>query len=159
MNKTLPVLMLTARGTEDDIVAGLEAGADDYVTKPFGVSELLARVKGLLRRAPSKTPLVYHSQNHRIDLGALVIEHEQKQLSLTAREASFLQFIIERKERAVSRDELLVAVWGYSDGSIATRTIDVHVAALRAKLKSIDAGDWVQTVRGRGYRFMGEVKA
>jgi two-component system response regulator RegX3 len=154
-----PVLLLTAKGAEDDIVRGLEAGADDYVTKPFGIHELLARVKGLLRRAHLKG---LEGRKHiavgdaMIDVDQLVVRHQAGELRLTAREVSLLDFLAARAHRPVGRDELLVEVWGYRDGSIQTRTVDVHIQQLRAKLKAIPGGEqWIGTVRGRGYRFEG----
>jgi DNA-binding response OmpR family regulator len=154
-----PILLLTARGAEEDIVAGLERGADDYVTKPFGVHELVARVKGLLRRrsdwttdeAPAKR---FSAGDLSFDLDQLVVAHPAGELvKLTAREASLLEFLVSHRHRPVGRDELLVEVWGYRDGSVQTRTVDVHVAQLRAKLKALPDGERViETVRGRGYQ-------
>lgn len=158
-----PVLLLTAKGAEDDIVKGLEAGADDYVPKPFGIHELLARVKGLMRRAqlrerePKKIISVGESL---IDLDQLVVRSPQGEVKLTARECSILEFLAARAHRPVGRDELLVEVWGYRDGTIQTRTVDVHMQQLRAKLKAVPGGDeWIGTVRGRGYRFEGPLSA
>ena len=154
-----PVLLLTAKGAEEDIVKGLEAGADDYVPKPFGIHELLARVKGLMRRAklrerePKKVISVGPAL---IDLDQLVVRSPQGEIRLTARECSILEFLAARAHRAVGRDELLVEVWGYRDGTIQTRTVYVHMQQLRAKLKAVPGGeDWIGTVRGRGYRFEG----
>jgi two-component system, OmpR family, phosphate regulon response regulator PhoB len=156
----LPILLLTARSAEEDVVAGLEAGADDYVTKPFGIHELVARVKGLLRRrkTDAKTTqdvVVYDDAT--LDFAALNVRKGGVHVRLTAREAALLQFLFERQQRPVPRDELLVHVWGYRDGSIQTRTVDVHMQQLRAKLASIGGDGWLQTVRGRGYRFGGEL--
>ena len=156
-----PVLLLTAKGAEDDVVRGLEAGADDYVTKPFGIHELVARVKGLLRRSQLKG----HEARKQISVGdavvdfdQLVVRHASGDVRLTAREAALVDFLAARAHRPVARDELLVEVWGYNDGSIQTRTVDVHIQQLRAKLKAIPGGEnWIGTVRGRGYRFEGPV--
>ncbi len=157
----VPVLLLTAKGSEEDIVKGLERGADDYVTKPFGIHELVARVKGLLRRRQQteKEP------KHRItiddealfDVDQLVVSRGPEIVKLTARECALLSFLCSRDHRPVPRDELLVNVWGYRDGSIQTRTVDVHVQQLRAKLKRVGGEHWIGTVRGRGYRFEGRV--
>lgn len=157
-----PVLVLTARGAEDDIVAGLEAGADDYVTKPFGVKELVARARGLLRRRPQppEAPRVLQVGAAELDLGLCEIRHAGGTLRLTARETALLGFLAERAHRAVERSELLVEVWGYRDGSIRTRTVDVHVQQLRAKLEAIEGGRrWIETVRGKGYRFGADLGA
>jgi two-component system response regulator RegX3 len=156
---TVAVLLLTARGAEDDVVRGLEAGADDYVTKPFGIHELVARVRGLLRRvkvaATKEAPRRFNVEDATIDLDALVVSRAGEEVRLTAREGSLLGFLAERRHRPVARDELLVEVWGYRDGSIRTRTVDVHMQQLRAKLKVVGGDAWFQTVRGRGYRFVG----
>ncbi len=156
-----PVVVLTARGAEDDIVAGLEAGADDYVTKPFGVKELVARARGLIRRKPTETaaPRVLQVGPAVLDLGTHEVRSDQETVRLTAREAALLEFLAMRAHRIVERAELLVEVWGYRDGSIRTRTIDVHIQQLRAKLKSVPEGsDWIETVRGKGYRFGGRLE-
>ncbi len=152
------VLLLTAKGAEDDIVRGLECGADDYVTKPFGIHELLARVKGLLRRSQHKdrdARKTIELDDGTIDVDQLCVRFASGALKLTARETSLLWFLATHAHRAVMREELLTEVWGYRDGSIQTRTVDVHVQQLRAKLKSVPGGDgWIETVRGRGYRFV-----
>jgi two-component system response regulator RegX3 len=155
-----PVLLLTAKGAEDDIVRGLEKGADDYVTKPFGIHELVARVKGLLRRHHRKQGeprQVIRVQGGVIDVDELCVKGEQGGVvKLTARETSLLAFLASRAHRPVERSELLVEVWGYRDGSIQTRTVDVHIQQLRAKLKDVPGPEeWIGTVRGRGYRFFG----
>ncbi len=158
-NDNVAVLLLTAKGAEDDVVKGLEAGADDYVTKPFGIHELVARVRGLLRRHARAA----HEARKRISVeGGAVIDLDQLlvflgvvEVRLTAREASLLAFLVERAHRVVGRDELLVEVWGYRDGAIQTRTVDVHMMQLRAKLKTVGGEAWLGTIRGRGYRFLG----
>ncbi len=151
---TTPVLVLTAKGAEDDVVAGIEAGADDYVTKPFGIRELVARARGLLRRPQKTTNTTLCVDEVTIDFDALVVSWPSGTLRLTDREGSLVQYLVENRERPVSREELLVEVWGYRDGTIRTRTVDVHVQQLRAKLRDVPtASDWIQTIRGRGYRF------
>ena len=154
-----PVLLLTAKGAEDDIVRGLEAGADDYVTKPFGIHELLARVRGLVRRKNlhgRETPKRIAVGEAEIDLDQLEVRGSAVTVRLTAREAELLGYLAARAHRAVPRDELLVEVWGYRDGSIQTRTVDVHVQQLRAKLRALPGGEgWIGTIRSRGYRFEG----
>ncbi len=157
----VPVLLLTAKGAEEDIVKGLERGADDYVSKPFGIHELVARVKGLLRRRaltdkePQKRITI--DEEAVFDTDQLTVVRGAETARLTARECSLLQFLCSRAHRPVPRDELLVNVWGYRDGNIQTRTVDVHVQQLRAKLKSVGGDAWIGTVRGRGYRFEGRV--
>jgi two-component system response regulator RegX3 len=158
-----PVLLLTAKGAEDDIVRGLEKGADDYLTKPFGIHELVARVKGLLRRStqreqePKKQLHVGREPNTAvIDVDQLVVRFKGGEVKLTARETSLIAYLCSHAHRAVPREELLVEVWGYRDGTIQTRTVDVHVQQLRAKLKAAPDGEnWIGTIRGRGYRFEG----
>ncbi len=158
----VPVLILTALGAEADVVAGLEAGADDYVTKPFGIRELVARSQGLLRRARLAPELP-----HQLAVGPALIDLDglhltwpggTEPLALTSREGLILQYLAARRHRPVSREELLVDVWGYRDGSMRTRTVDVHIGQLRAKLEVVPGGGaWIETVRGRGYRFVAEV--
>jgi two-component system response regulator RegX3 len=157
----VPVLLLTAKGAEEDIVKGLEKGADDYVSKPFGIHELVARVKGLLRRKSiaerEPAPRVAIDVDAVFDFDQLTVVRAGVTVKLTARECSLLQFLCSRAHRPVPRDELLVNVWGYRDGSIQTRTVDVHVQQLRAKLKAVGGENWIGTVRGRGYRFEANV--
>lgn len=154
----VPVLLLTARGAEDDVVRGLEAGADDYVTKPFGVRELSARVKGLLSRRPRRAgteavPAVVCGEVS-IDLERLFVRWQGGEVGLTAREGAVLEFLIARRHRPVTREELLVDVWGYNDGTVQTRTVDVHIQQLRAKLRQVAGLEGaIETVRGKGYRF------
>ncbi len=159
----VPVLLLTAKGAEEDIVKGLENGADDYVTKPFGIHELVARVRGLLRRriisASEPQRRVTIDDGAVFDVDQLTVSRGAEIIKLTARECSLLGFLCGRAHRPVPRDELLVNVWGYRDGSIQTRTVDVHVQQLRAKLKRVGGANWIATVRGRGYRFEGRVSA
>jgi len=152
------VLVLTARGSEEDVVEGLEAGADDYVTKPFGVKELVARIRGLLRRAtPSPQPTLVQRVTIReavLDLTHARLEYgHEERVELTPREALLLAYLHQNNTRTVPRSELLVQVWGYRDGTIETRTVDVHIQKLRRKLKSIPGGEaWIETARGSGYR-------
>lgn len=167
-----PVLVLTARGAEEDIVAGLEHGADDYVTKPFGIRELVARARGLVRRpraasertaAGAETPRRLAIEDATIDLDALEVRWPRdggSALRLTAREGALVGYLAERAHRAVSREELLVHVWGYRDGTVRTRTVDVHVQQLRTKLRAVPGGEaWIGTVRGLGYRFEARFEA
>jgi DNA-binding response OmpR family regulator len=144
-----PILMLTAKDAEDDKVRGLEAGADDYLTKPFGLKELMARVEALLRRARghSARPALLRLAGAEIDLGRRVALHGGAEYPLTDREVDLLCYLHERADRVVTRDELLQAVWGYAQG-VLSRTADIHLVKLRKKI----GADAVETVRGKGYR-------
>jgi DNA-binding response OmpR family regulator len=154
---SLPVIVLTARGTEDDRVRGLKMGADDYVVKPFSARELLARVEAVLRRTPGRSPEVRKARlGHAvIDLGRREVcwsEHERIELSET--EAAILTFLLARRERAVGREELLSGVWGLAPAGLETRTIDMHVARLRTKLRDPsgrETPEAILTVRALGY--------
>jgi len=151
----VPIIMLTARGAEEDKVEGLEIGADDYVTKPFSVRELVARVEALLRRASE--PL--ESRPESLSLGPITIDFKRLEglngaspFKLTAREAEILRYLWRNRDRVVRRDELLTEVWGYPTGSIETRTVDIHMAKLRKKVEDDPVSPRViLTVRGEGY--------
>jgi two-component system, OmpR family, response regulator len=144
-----PVLMLTAKDAEDDKVRGLEAGADDYLTKPFGLKELMARVEALLRRARGHAarPAVLHLRGADIDLASRTARRSGTAEPLTDREVDILCYLHERADRVVTRDELLQAVWGYAPG-VVSRTADIHIVKLRRKVGT----DAVETARGKGYR-------
>ena len=149
----LPIIMLTARTSESDRVAGLDLGADDYVTKPFSLRELAARVRAVLRRRQgprdARQP-AYHGRHLSADFEAVSIAVDGKAVRLTRREFELLRYLVENKNRVISRDRLLERVWGY-DRTIETRSVDVHVGRLRAKLGA--AADQIETVIGLGYRF------
>jgi two-component system alkaline phosphatase synthesis response regulator PhoP len=151
-----PILMLTARGQTSDKVNGLKIGADDYVTKPFNMRELVARVEALLRRAPSRpvaqTGVVEFGSIH-VDLVGTEATRDGNVVNLSAREFQLLRYFIEHRGATLSRDELLKQVWGYS-ADMYTRTVDVHVASLRQKLED-DAKQpkFILTVQGLGYKF------
>ena len=152
--KHLPIIMLTARTTEDDRVSGLELGADDYVTKPFSLRELTARVRAVLRRgaAVKDAPSVTYRGTHLVaDFDAVAVAVEGRPVRLTRREFELLRYLVQNKNRVVSRDRLLERVWGY-DRLVETRSVDVHVGRLRGKLGT--AGRQVETVIGLGYRFI-----
>ena len=157
-NVSTPILMLTARGETIDKVLGLKLGADDYLTKPFEVMELLARVEALLRRAPVETPVstdVYRFGSIEVDFRRAEVRREGAPVELSALEFKLLQFFIEHRGAALTRDELLDEVWGY-DSTPTTRTVDVHVAWLRQKLESNPRHpQFILTVHGFGYKFLG----
>ncbi len=151
----LPVIMVTARGSESDCVTGLDAGADDYVVKPFGAKELLARVEAVLRRSAERPTDVA-----RIDVGGRRIDFERREVQLPSgavrvlseKEAATLRYLAGSPGRAVSRDELLRSVWGLDPRGLHTRTVDVHIARLREKLDDDPAEPRVVvTVRAKGY--------
>ena len=150
----IPIIMLTARTTEADRVAGLDLGADDYVTKPFSLRELAARVRAVLRRrkeTASSSAMIYRGTHLAADFDAVAVSVDGQPVRLTRREFELLRFLVENKNRVLSRDRLLERVWGY-DRFIETRSVDVHVGRLRAKLGT--AGGQIETVVGLGYRFV-----
>jgi DNA-binding response OmpR family regulator len=150
----VPIIMLTARTSEDDRVTGLELGADDYVTKPFSLRELTARVRAVLRRSSVKDdqPLLNYRGTHLVaDFEAVSVEVNRETIRLTRREFELLRYLVQNKNRVVSRDRLLERVWGY-DRSVETRSVDVHVGRLRSKPR--DASRQIETVIGLGYRFV-----
>ncbi len=151
-----PILMLTARGEEADRVLGLDLGADDYVSKPFSIRELLARVRAILRRAePAAAPL---DQLRFDDVVVNFLSYEASRagqpLEMTRKEFSVLRYLAQRAGQVVSRDELLNEVWGYENYP-TTRTVDNHIAGLRAKIESDPANpQHLRTVHGVGYKFV-----
>jgi DNA-binding response OmpR family regulator len=150
----LPIIMLTARGEEADRVAGLERGADDYVTKPFSPKELVARVAARLRRPPAAEPRAREDEILRygpitIDAASHRVTLEQDEVRLTAKEFLLLQYFVRRRGRVLSRDVLLTDVWGYQYTG-GTRTVDVHIRRLREKLPVLN--DAIETVKQFGYK-------
>jgi len=158
-NPTRPVILLTARGSEDDRVRGLKMGADDYVVKPFSAKELIARVEAILRRTLKAVPEV-----RLVGFGPGTIDLHRREIrwtdggraDLSETEAALLKYLVSNRERAVSREELLSRVWGIGTAGLETRAVDMHVARLRAKLRSPVGGDDDQpeaivTVRAHGY--------
>jgi two-component system alkaline phosphatase synthesis response regulator PhoP len=151
--RDIPVVMLTAKGAEYDKVLGLDGGADDYVTKPFGVMELLSRVRAVLRRAAP------NMEQQQITIGKLSLCREQHNVSaagqevpLTYKEFELLGYLMENQGIVLSRDKLLERIWGFEHG-VETRTVDVHIRSLRQKLGA--CGELIETVRGVGYRIGG----
>lgn len=151
-----PVLMLTARAQTEDKVSGLKIGADDYVTKPFEMQELVARVEALLRRAPNKPSVQMSAVQFgaiQVNLRGTEVTREGKPVNLSAREFQLLRYFIEHSATTLTRDELLKEVWGYSADTF-TRTVDVHVASLRQKLETDPKlPKHILTVQGLGYKF------
>jgi two-component system alkaline phosphatase synthesis response regulator PhoP len=151
-----PILMLTALGQTTDKVAGLKIGADDYVTKPFDMQELMARVEALLRRSPNRPPVrsgTYQFGSICVDLRGTEVRCDDKPVVLSAREFELLRYFLEHAGATLSREELLTHVWGYSEDTF-TRTVDVHVAGLRQKLEAEPRQPkYFLTVQGLGYKF------
>lgn len=154
---SIPIIMLTARSDETDKVAGLEAGADDYVTKPFSVRELIARVRSVLRRAEGTVSghellkggiIEMDLERHKVTAGG-------KDIELSPTEFRLLRLLMERKGRVLSRDQILDAVWK-GDTFVEQRTVDVHIRRLRAELEKAGAGRYITTIRGVGYSFREE---
>ena len=150
----IPVVMITAKGTEFDKVKGLDLGADDYIVKPFGMSELIARVRARLRRiAPKASDDVLTIGSITLDKRGHTVRINGESIALTMKEYDLLCLLMENRGMAFSREQLLDKVWDYGyDGG--TRTVDVHIQTLRAKLG--DSGRMIETVRGIGYRFGGK---
>src|SRR6476620_7824139 len=152
--KHVPIIMLTARTSEDDRVSGLELGADDYVTKPFSLRELTARVRAVLRRSATledRGPTGYNGMHLNADFDAVAVAVDGSPVRLTRREFELLRYLVQNRNRVSSRDRLLERVWGY-DRLVETRSVDVHVGRLRNKLGC--AGRQIETVVGLGYRFV-----
>jgi two-component system alkaline phosphatase synthesis response regulator PhoP len=155
---TTPILMLTARGQVIDRVAGLKLGADEYLTKPFEMAELLARIEALLRRVPPGAPGgidQYRFGDVHVDIRRAEVRKESAVVELSALEFKLLKYFIEHRGATLSRDELLNEVWGY-DAMPSTRTVDVHIAWLRQKLEDTPKHpQFILTVHGLGYKFAG----
>lgn len=157
---SLPVIVLTARASEDDRVRGLSLGSDDYIIKPFSIRELLARVEAVLRRSPGRPPVA-----RRVEIRGGLADLERREVrfddgertDLSERENQLLLYLASHTERVVSREEILAQVWGLDPAGITTRTIDMHVARLREKLRDdSDRPRLILTVRGLGYMFRAE---
>jgi two-component system phosphate regulon response regulator PhoB len=151
--KGLPVIMLTARGGEDDRIRGLETGADDYVVKPFSVAELIARVKALLRRAkPELSSDILEGSGIRMDREACRVTRSGRDIQLAPTEYRLLEMLLANKGRLLSRSQLIDRVWGH-DEEIDERTVDVHIGRLRRAIICGTESDPIRTVRGEGYVF------
>ena len=151
--KDIPIIILTAKDDEVDKVVGFELGADDYVTKPFSVRELILRIKAILKRNATKHDVMEIDREFgelKIDIESHEVFVDNQEVTLTALEFRLLQQLVDRRGRVQTRDQLLSDVWGYS-ADITTRTVDTHIKRLREKLGPI--GKYVQTIRGVGYKF------
>ena len=150
-----PIVMLTARGRIEDKLNGFGKGIDDYVTKPFDVRELLARIEVLIRRTAAirSQPAIFEFGSVRIDLQGTEVSINGRVIAMSAREFQLLRYLVEHPGKTLSREELLKEVWGYSADTF-TRTVDVHIASLRNKLRLEDGqANLIQTVKGLGYKF------
>ncbi len=148
--RQLPVILLTAKGSEFDKVQGLDAGADDYVAKPFGVMELLSRVRAVLRRSRlDREQPVLQVGKIKMNQEERRVQADGREMQLTFKEFELLRFLMENENVVLSRDKLLDIVWGY-DSEVETRTVDVHIRSLRQKLG--EQGELIETIRNVGYR-------
>ena len=151
--KDIPVIMVTAKGAEYDKVIGLDGGADDYITKPFGMMEFISRVKAVLRRSnPVKIKNEFRIKDLVVNVDKHLVMFKEEEVILTLKEFEILKLLIENKGIVLSRDRLLEMIWGY-DFNGETRTVDVHIRTLRQKLG--DDGNLIETIRGVGYRIGG----
>jgi DNA-binding response OmpR family regulator len=149
----MPIIMLTAKGEESDVVLGLNLGADDYVTKPFSIKELLARAAAFLRRTKKEVKDVYEFSGLRLDLSARRLTRKGREIELSPKEFSLLEFFVKKPGRALTREEILNAVWGY-DCIVTSRSIDRFVTTLRNKIEPDPAKPvLIHTIRQIGYRF------
>jgi DNA-binding response OmpR family regulator len=149
----MPIIMLTAKGEESDIVLGLNLGADDYVTKPFSIKELLARAAAFLRRAKKEVQDAYEFSDFRLDLPARRLTRKGREIELSPKEFNLLEYFVKKPGRALTRDEILNAVWGY-DCVVTSRSIDRFVTTLRNKIEPDPARPiFIHTIRQIGYRF------
>lgn len=155
IDRTQPIILLTAKGDEEDIIKGLKQGADDYVPKPFSVRELVARAEAVLRRSGK---LINEQQNMSwnsltIDSRNLVATIDNQVIELTRKEVDILKYLIQHADRPVNRHELLKEVWGYGNTQMDTRTVDIHITKLRRKIeKDPEIPTLIVTIRGEGYR-------
>lgn len=151
--KDIPVIMLTAKSSEVDKVSGLESGADDYITKPFGVMEMLSRIKAVLRRSARQEDEseVLSIREVSLDVSKRLVTVNGQEVSLTYREFELLMYLMRHVSIAVSRDKLMERVWGYEFAG-ETRTVDMHIKTIRQKLEAAGCTDLIKTVRGVGYK-------
>jgi DNA-binding response OmpR family regulator len=154
-----PIIMLTAKGSEEDVVTGFKAGADDYVSKPFSLRELMVRVEAVLRRSGR---MVSEDEINLADIlfdpKTLTARRGDTQMELTRREMDLIQYFYRSRDRIVSKRELLENVWQYTDSDVETRTVDIHILKLRKKLDTLSEGrEFIVTIRGEGWRLSPEV--
>lgn len=151
--KDIPVIMLTAKSSEIDKVSGLELGADDYITKPFGVMEMLSRIKAVLRRTARQADdsEVLTIREVSLDVSKRIVTVNGQEVALTYREFELLMYLMRHVSIAVSRDKLMERVWGYEFAG-ETRTVDMHIKTIRQKLEAAGCTDLIKTVRGVGYK-------
>jgi len=151
-----PIIMLTAKGQEKEKVAGLNLGADDYVTKPFSLEELLARINAVLRRTDPARAVgqTFQFADLDVDIAGLKIKRSEDEIEISKREAAIVQYLAANPNRVISREELYKEVWNETMSELGTRTVDMHIAKLRSKIER-DAADpqIIKTVRGAGYKY------
>ncbi len=149
----MPIIMLTAKGEESDIILGLNLGADDYVTKPFSIKELLARAEAFLRRRREKQPVIYKFGQYALDTNGRTLSRNGKPVELTPREYALLEFFVQHQGRALTRDEILNKVWGYNS-FVTDRSVDRFITTLRNKIEQNPANPkYIHTMRQVGYKF------
>ena len=151
-----PIIMLTAKGQEKEKVAGLNLGADDYITKPFSLEELLARINAVLRRTDPARAVgqMFRFADWDVDIAGLKIKHSEDEIEISKREAAIIQHFAANPNRIISREELYKAVWNETMSELGTRTVDMHIAKLRSKIE-LNAAEpqIIKTVRGAGYKY------
>ncbi len=155
VDRAQPLILLTAKGDEEDIIQGLKLGADDYIPKPFSVRELVARVEAVLRRSSKliaeKEKIIW--ENFEIDPQNLKLKIEDQSIEVTRKEIDLLRYFIKHSDRPITRKELLKEVWGYGNTEMDTRTVDIHITKLRRKIEpNPEEPIFIRTVRGEGYR-------
>ncbi len=151
-----PIIMVTAKGQEKEKIAGLNIGADDYITKPFSLEELLARINAVLRRTePSRgVGQTFKFADLDIDVASLKVKRNRQEIEITKREAQIIQFFAANPNRVISRQELYEKVWQDQFSDLGTRTVDMHIAKLRSKIeKNSEEPEIIKTVRGAGYKY------
>ena len=151
-----PIIMLTAKGQEKERIAGLDLGADDYITKPFSLEELLARINAILRRTDPCRSVgrLFNFADLNVDISALKVKRNKQEIEITTREAQIIQFFAANPNRVISREELYENVWNDTMTELGTRTTDMHIAKLRSKIETnLSDPQIIKTVRGAGYKY------